>query len=548
MCRGRVEYLGEQLGIADVSCVKRYTDRAMTAYQHSWQIRKAYGFRGFEGAAVSAEFRGFLDGRAWIHAEGPGALFEHGVGWLLRNRVLLPGITVLVRLVATVREAAAERMHTALAAAAAEVDPALPGRLRASLRVPAGSRFSEMESWRRAPTRVSGPGLAQALERAAALAGLAVRAADCSAVPPNRVAALARYGLVSKAPTLLALAEPRRTATLLAMSRHLDAVAIDDALDLFALLMATKLINPARRASATERLAALPRLERVPDAGRGQPRAAHRVGHCRGGGPCGGCRRGVGGDRAGCVAGADHRGGRHGRGAGARRRRLGGGGDAGAAGRAVRPFLGLLAESGTLRAASGGRGGAGRGQDVAGAGGAEGAAQAAATRRDRLAAGAGDVAPRGVHQPGAARGCGGPRRLRRVRARAAAPHAAGPRCVRGASHRWGDPRARLLDGPAWEAVRPETLDGLGLPASAEEHLRAQVTLLDAAWAQLAARLAEAGDNASVRIVPGAGDRMRLSVEHLDALEVPASLVELRALTAAMLPHIDLPELLLEVHA
>jgi len=116
------------------------------------------------------------------------------------------------------------------------------------------------------------------------------------------------------------------------------------------------------------------------------------------------------------------------------------------------------------------------------------------------------------------------------------------------SHRWGDPRARLLDGPAWEAVRPETLDGLGLTTSAEEHLRAQVTLLDAAWAQLADRLAEAGDNASVRIVPGAGDRMRLSVEHLDALEVPASLVELRALTAAMLPHIDLPELLLEVHA
>ncbi len=31
------------------------------------------------------------------------------------------------------------------------------------------------------------------------------------------------------------------------------------------------------------------------------------------------------------------------------------------------------------------------------------------------------------------------------------------------SHRWGDPRARLLDGPAWEAVHPEVLDGLGLP-------------------------------------------------------------------------------------
>src|SRR5450759_2505734 len=64
-------------------------------------------------------------------------------------------------------------------------------------------------------------------------------------------------------PILAALAEPRRTATLLAITRHLDAVAIDDALDLFALLMATKLINPARRAWAAEGLASLPRLERA---------------------------------------------------------------------------------------------------------------------------------------------------------------------------------------------------------------------------------------------------------------------------------------------
>jgi hypothetical protein len=67
--------------------------------------------------------------------------------------------------------------------------------------------------------------------------------------------------LASKAATLVALAEPRRTATLLALARHLDAVAVDDALDLFALLMATRLINPARAAANADRLASLPRLE-----------------------------------------------------------------------------------------------------------------------------------------------------------------------------------------------------------------------------------------------------------------------------------------------
>jgi len=65
-----VEYLAAQLGIADASCVKRYTDRAMTAYEHSWQIRKAHGFRVFDDAEVTVQFRQFLDGRAWTHAEG----------------------------------------------------------------------------------------------------------------------------------------------------------------------------------------------------------------------------------------------------------------------------------------------------------------------------------------------------------------------------------------------------------------------------------------------------------------------------------------------
>ncbi len=116
------------------------------------------------------------------------------------------------------------------------------------------------------------------------------------------------------------------------------------------------------------------------------------------------------------------------------------------------------------------------------------------------------------------------------------------------SHRWADPRARLLDGENWDQIRPKVLDGLGLAAPVEEHLRSAVSVLDAAWTQMADRLHEAGPQASVRIVPGAGGRARLSVERLAALDASTSVEELRALTAAMLPRIDLSDLLLEVHA
>jgi Domain of unknown function (DUF4158) len=38
-----VEYLAGQLEVADPSVVKRYTERQKTAYEHSWEIRAAYG-------------------------------------------------------------------------------------------------------------------------------------------------------------------------------------------------------------------------------------------------------------------------------------------------------------------------------------------------------------------------------------------------------------------------------------------------------------------------------------------------------------------------
>ena len=45
---------------------------------------------------------------------------------------------------------------------------------------------------------MSGPGLVNALDRAADLAGLGARAVDCATVAANRLAMLARYGLASK--------------------------------------------------------------------------------------------------------------------------------------------------------------------------------------------------------------------------------------------------------------------------------------------------------------------------------------------------------------
>jgi hypothetical protein len=103
----------------------------------------------------------------------------------------------------------------------------------------------------------------RALARVEKVLSLGARKAQVQAIPANRLSALAKYGMASKVPLLKELAEPRRTATLLMTARHLEAAAVDDALDLFDSLMATRLIGPARRATDKARLAAMPKLEKA---------------------------------------------------------------------------------------------------------------------------------------------------------------------------------------------------------------------------------------------------------------------------------------------
>lgn len=129
-----VEHVATQLEIEDVSCVKEYTERLKTAYEHVWEIRDAYGYQPFEDHGQGRKFQAFLHGRArTAQAEGPKELFDHAVGSLRRHRVLLPGVSVLARQVSEVRTIADKRLHTTVAKTARRADAALPGDLVATL-------------------------------------------------------------------------------------------------------------------------------------------------------------------------------------------------------------------------------------------------------------------------------------------------------------------------------------------------------------------------------------------------------------------------------
>jgi len=120
--------------------------------------------------------------RAWLSAERPTVLFDVTTARLIERKILLPGVTVLTRLIARVRDRASSRLWRVLAA--------LPNadqrnHLEALLVVRDGDRVSPLDRLRRAPTRISSPAMVDALDRLTELRSFGVNHLDMLTRPED---------------------------------------------------------------------------------------------------------------------------------------------------------------------------------------------------------------------------------------------------------------------------------------------------------------------------------------------------------------------------
>lgn len=181
-------YVCGQLDLPDPGALKVYAERKSTQWEHAEQIRKAYSYRHFTDPDAQAELIAWLTARARMMADRPGVLVDLATARLLEARVLLPGPSLLERLVAGVRDAAARQLNNELAAL---VDTQALVRLRGLLVVDPVSRTSSLERLRRGPSSVTTGGLLGALGRLAEIERFGVAGLDLSGLPAVRVAALA---------------------------------------------------------------------------------------------------------------------------------------------------------------------------------------------------------------------------------------------------------------------------------------------------------------------------------------------------------------------
>ena len=438
--------------------------------------------------------------------------------WLVENRVLLPGITTLTRLIARVRDRARRRAWQAVSG---QLGPGDVAGLERLVKVD-DSGASMLQRLRRAPAKPTIDGLFETLERLGEVQALAgPRRLDLSRVPAGRLRALAQEAATVKAQRVARQTPARRVATLAAFTERLVREAHDDTVDVF-LVIAHDLVSRTERAIRRDRLATLDQLDAashllrqvalvILDADVADPEVRARVfrsvapdelrravdtveGTAASGGPQGTARR--------LLNRYPH----------------------------VRRFLPALLKRLRLSAAT-------AGHPVI-------AAVEHLRRVDRGLAEIADAplevitdlwrplaltAAGEIHRPGCTLCVVDRLRLAIKRREVWCPDA----------ERWGDPRRLLLTTAEWRGHAPGSLD---LPSRPSAYLARLGAELDAAYR----RAAEVIERDSSVSVEADGERDRVHVTRLDAVEEPESVPKLRAAVRDLLPAVDLPEVLVEV--
>jgi len=440
---------------------------------------------------------------------------------LVKQKVLLPGASVLARLVASVRDRASARVWRILSRIPTHQQKS---RLEKLLVVTEGMRQSDLDRLRRSPVRVSGPSLVGALERLDEIRALGMGSLNLERIPENRIKALARYAAATWAPRIARMPDERRVATLVAFAHVYEATAMDDALDVFDMLV-TEISRSAELSRKKERLRTIRDLDvaalLLKDACQFVLDDTCDSSHLREtifskiskqqlfeaaqlveslARPA---------DEQYQKELIDRY-------------------------RSVRRFLPKLLNTIELHTTSAGEVVADAVQFLTEIEGQHrhdmsGAPLGVATKGWQRLVLDGDHVDRRAYTLCVLERLQDSLRRRDVYVMP--------------SERWGDPRAKLIQESNWDQVKSQVCQSLGRFETADDELEMLSQSLDAAYQRTAENFT---NNAAVQIERVDG-RDTLKVSGLDKLEEPASLIQLRADVQSLLPRVDLPQLILEIH-
>ena len=251
-------FLISQLGLKEVPSLKSYFDLGGQRKRHVALIRERYGFTEFSDNGP-ARFRltRWLYALCWSGDDHPGLLIERATSWLVVNKVLLPGVSVIERFVGRIRDRAQKRLWKRLVAA---LDEKQRERIANLFDESSENSFAALDTLRTVPTQRSSSEFLHHFDRLDAIRAFELRPSPPKDVPAASLERLARVARAGKPSAIAALQEPRRTATVAALFHTLETAAQDDAAELAEALL-TDLVKDAESADKKARLRSLRDLD-----------------------------------------------------------------------------------------------------------------------------------------------------------------------------------------------------------------------------------------------------------------------------------------------
>jgi TnpA family transposase len=247
--------VSRQLGIKnpDKIEIKDYNDGDLQR-RHAREIREQYGYVENTDHRIGLRLTRWLYNLCWIGNERATILFERAKTWMLVHKVLLPRCGQLERYIAHLRERAEQHLWQTIAR---HITPEQKESLKNLLVVPEGARDSLLVTLRKGPVRRSSLSLKQALERINSIRKLGMNLSLPWQIPQGRIRKLARLAEVADIKSLVRLTqEERLVATLAAFIHCLEATAQDDAMELLDILL-NGIFNKAVQLHKTTRLRTL---------------------------------------------------------------------------------------------------------------------------------------------------------------------------------------------------------------------------------------------------------------------------------------------------
>ncbi len=221
-------FIAQQLGTG-IENLDQYMARKATRYTHSAEIQTYFGYHEFNTLPWRFRLSRLLYTRAWISNERPSLMFDFATAWLLQNKILLPGVSTLSRLISEIRERAINRLWKRLSSLPTKEQRE---RLETLLQVPEGERISQFDRYRKGPTKISSPAFILAVERYLELKDFELHDLDFSHIPPVRLKNLARHAGVISMHKIARMPDDKRIAILAAFVKAFEVMALDDAIDI----------------------------------------------------------------------------------------------------------------------------------------------------------------------------------------------------------------------------------------------------------------------------------------------------------------------------